>query len=50
MTKEKADELNALFASVFNGKINCSVGTQTPELEDRDGDQNEPSLCKGNGQ
>lgn len=45
MTREKADVLNAFFASVFNGKISCSVCTQTPELEDRDGEQNEASFA-----
>ena len=28
--------LNAFFASVFNSKTSCSLGTKPPELEDRD--------------
>ncbi|KAK4818898.1 hypothetical protein QYF61_021583 [Mycteria americana] len=38
--EEKAEVLNAFFASVFNSRANRSLGTQPPELEDRDGDQN----------
>ena len=42
MTKdeEKAQVLNAFFASAFNSKLSCSVDTQPPELEHRDGEQN----------
>ncbi|KAK4822152.1 hypothetical protein QYF61_010413 [Mycteria americana] len=32
---------------VFNSKISCSPGTQPPELEDRDGEQNEAPIIQG---
>ncbi|KAK4828655.1 hypothetical protein QYF61_000303 [Mycteria americana] len=44
--EEKAEELNAFFASVFNSKTSCSLGTQPPELEDRDGEQNEAPIIQ----
>ncbi|KAK4821664.1 hypothetical protein QYF61_027132 [Mycteria americana] len=45
--EEKAEVLNAFFASVFNIRANCSLGTQPPELEDRDRDQNGAPIIQG---
>ncbi|KAK4823010.1 hypothetical protein QYF61_024812 [Mycteria americana] len=45
--EERAEVLNAFFASVFNSRANCSLGTQPPELEDRDGDQNGAPIIQG---
>ena len=39
---DKAEVLNAFFASVFNSKTCYSLGTQPPALVDRDGEQNRP--------
>ena len=45
--EEKAEVLNAFFTSVFNSKTSCSPGTWPPELEDREGEQNEaPIICQ----
>ncbi|KAK4827442.1 hypothetical protein QYF61_017999 [Mycteria americana] len=41
--EEKAEVLNAFFAPVFNSKTSCSP----PELEDRDGEQNEAPIIQG---
>ncbi|KAK4820687.1 hypothetical protein QYF61_003607 [Mycteria americana] len=43
----KAEVLNAFFASVFNSRANCSLGTQPLELEDRDRDQNGAPIIQG---
>jgi len=44
---EKAEVLNVAFASIFNSKTSCSPGTQPPELEDGDGEQNEAPIIHG---
>jgi len=43
----KAEVFNAFFASVFNSKTSCSPATQPPQLEDRDGEQNEAPIIQG---
>ena len=41
--RDKAEVLNAFFASIFN-KTCYSLGTQPPALVDRDGEQNKPFM------
>ncbi|KAK4826282.1 hypothetical protein QYF61_007129 [Mycteria americana] len=45
--EEKAEVLNAFFASVFISRAQCSLGTQPLELEDRDGDQTGAPIIQG---
>ncbi|GAB0186016.1 mitochondrial enolase superfamily member 1 [Grus japonensis] len=45
--EEKAEVLNAFLASVFSSKTSCSLGSQPPELEDRDREQNEAPIIQG---
>jgi len=40
--EEKAEVLNAFFASVFNNQTGYSQSIQPPVLEDRGGEQNKP--------
>lgn len=49
MTKdgEEVEALNAFFASVINDENSCSLGIQSPELEDRDRKQNETPAIQG---
>ena len=42
--RDKAEVLNAFFASVFINKTCCSLGTQPPVLAGRDGEQNKPFM------
>ena len=44
MDQDKAEMLNAVFASVCNSKTGCSLDTQPLALEDRDGEQNKPCI------
>ena len=37
--EEKAKVINSFFASVFTSKTSFSLGTQNPELDDRDREQ-----------
>jgi len=45
--EEEDEVLNVFFASVFNSKTSYSWGTQPPELEDRNGEQNEALIIQG---
>ena len=38
--------LNTFFASVFNSKTSCSLGTQLLELEDKNEEQNEAPIIQ----
>ena len=42
--QDKAEVLNAFFASVFKSKTSCSLGTQPLVLVDRDGEQTKPCI------
>ncbi|KAF1544809.1 hypothetical protein FQV19_0013932, partial [Eudyptula minor] len=44
--EEKAEVLNAFFASVFNSQTSYPQGIQPPELEDRDGEQDEAPIIQ----
>ena len=44
--EEKAEVLNAFFASVFNSETSYPQGTQPSELEDSDKEQNIPPLIQ----
>ncbi|KAK4830620.1 hypothetical protein QYF61_012445 [Mycteria americana] len=44
--EEKAEVLNAFFASVFNSQTSYPQGIQPPELEERDGEQNKPPMIQ----
>jgi len=44
--EEKAEVLNAFFASVFNSQTGYFQGTQPPVQEDREGEQNKPPIIQ----
>ncbi|KAK4816398.1 hypothetical protein QYF61_016715 [Mycteria americana] len=44
--EEKAEVLNAFFASVFTSQTSYPQGIQPPELEDRDGEQDKPPIIE----
>lgn len=39
--------MRRLFASVCNSKTSCSLGIQSPELEDKDGEKKEAPVIQG---
>ncbi|KAK4827481.1 hypothetical protein QYF61_018781 [Mycteria americana] len=45
--EEKAEVLNAFFASVFNSQTSYPQGIQPPEQEDRDREHNKPPIIQG---
>ena len=45
--EEKAEVLSAAFASVFNSKGSCSLDTQPPEQQGRDGEWKETPIIQG---
>lgn len=45
--EEKAELCNAFFATVFNSQANFILGTQSPEMKDRNGEQNESPIIQG---
>jgi len=44
--EEKAEVLNAFFASVFNSQTDYSQDSQPPVLKDREGEQNKPPIIQ----
>jgi len=44
--EEKAEVLNAFFASVFNSQTGYCQDIQPPVLDDRDGEQNKPPIIQ----
>jgi len=44
--EEKAEALNAYFASVFNSQTSYSQDSQPPVLEGRQGEQNKPPIIQ----